>query len=52
MQFRYPLCADDLNGVREQCESMSNLCKEWEDVVSNPAFDDDKKYEILAAFMS
>ena len=31
---------------------MFRLCNEWEDAVSNPACDDDKKYEILAAFMS
>ncbi len=36
---------------RDQCESMSKLRKNWVDVVSNLAFDD-KKYEMLAAFMS
>ena len=49
MPFRHFLGADALKGAREHCESMLKLCNEPEGLVGNPAFDEDKKYEVLAA---
>ena len=41
--------ADAPEDAREHCESMLKLCNEPEGLVGIPAFDDDEKYEVLAA---
>ena len=49
MPFRHPMGADALKGAREHRESMFKSCNEPEGLFDNPAFDDDKKYGIVAA---